>query len=243
MDEYTGKSAKKYSQTESKLMRLFPALNRTIPRRNKGFFLDVGCGFGDYSEEVVGKGYRYYGIDVSADMIARARTSYPGLHFQVSDARTFSEKFNVKFDVVLLSMVICTLENKNDIANVFRECVKVLKDGGVIVIGDLFPPLDPYMQKFLFDRNDIETDFDGYFSSGKMFIAHKKLSTGNFDFVDHHWTLSDYFDSIKKAGMTIDTIDECKTDPKDKYIDPKYYERTKFFPTFMVLACKKRLSL
>lgn len=242
MNEYMGKSAKRYSQTESKLMRLFPALDRVISKKSGGLFLDVGCGVGDYSEEVGKKGYKYYGVDVSGDMIARARTTYPSINFRVSDATKFSDKFNIRFDIVLLSMVLCTLGKKSNIVDTLHECRKVLKDDGIVVIGDLYPALDPYMQKFLFSREDVETDFDGYFSSGRMFVAHKKLSSGNFDFVDYHWTLTDHFDSIKEAGLTIEKIDECKTNPKDKNIDPKYYERTKFYPTFLVLVCRKDLS-
>lgn len=239
LEEYKGKSAKRYGHHPAKWLVLFPALDRVIPKAKAGqSLLDVGCGIGDYSENVLQKGYEYKGFDVSKDMVLQARKNYPELDFKVADARKFSSLYKKEFDIVLLNMVLLVMNRRSDLKKVLSECRKVKKDRGRVIIGNAHPACDPYMQKHYFSRKDVITDFQGYFKSGAPFTVHKKLGKGNFDFNDYHWTLRDYVDAINQSGLRIVGIDECEPSKELRHVDPEYYERKKYYPTFIVVVCE-----
>src|ERR1700690_2188618 len=60
--------------------------------------LDLGCGTGHLTAEIAAVGALTVGIDQSADMIAQARRQFPGLRFEVCDAREIP--FTGEFDAV-----------------------------------------------------------------------------------------------------------------------------------------------
>lgn len=67
-----------------------------------GSYLDVGCGYGRFSEDVYGN---YVGIDVSAKMIAAAKKKYPLRLFEVRDI--LKKPFKAKsFDYVVMNGVL-----------------------------------------------------------------------------------------------------------------------------------------
>lgn len=74
--------------------------------------LEVGCGSGYYSEvfaDLVSGGVSYTGIDYSEAMIARARSNYPSVRFEVADATRLpypDNAFDIVFNGVSLMHII-----------------------------------------------------------------------------------------------------------------------------------------
>jgi len=64
------------------------AVLKLLPRPQAGArLLDVGCGTGHWSRFFAEQGYEVFGLDVSPEMIAVARSKQtPGCHFEVGDA-------------------------------------------------------------------------------------------------------------------------------------------------------------
>ena len=239
MQEYFGKSAKTYKQTNGKQIILNPAIELEVPVANtKGMkFLDVGCGNGDFAELAKRKGYEYYGFDYSADMVKIAKENFPKADIRQLDAKKFANAYNRIFDVILLSMLFTTYTRRQDIAITLSESAKLLSDGGIIVIGTAHPCYDPYMQKGMLNRSDIEANFTDYYNSGERFIINKDIDGNIFRFEDYHWTLSDYVQSITDSGLKLRKINECKPDITKKTVDRLYYESKKQYPTFILLVC------
>lgn len=69
--------------------------------------LDLGCGTGDLTALIAGAGAEAMGIDLSADMVGRARQKYPHIDFQIADARSFMapEPFHAVFSNAALHWV------------------------------------------------------------------------------------------------------------------------------------------
>lgn len=237
MKEYFGKSAKIYHQTKGKKYLLIPSLLRYIPYTKNGKLLDVACGNGDLYINAKKRGYKYFGFDISPDMIERAKVNNPTAQFLVAAATNFSKKYNDKFDIVLVSMLLPAMGRFASIVKNLRECVKVLKNNGSIIIGVTHPVFDHYMQSFLLKRTDVKTKFAGYYASGAKFKVPQKFDDGELVFEDYHWTLADYIRALSMAGLKVAVIDECKPDAAVK-IDKKYYDRHLAYPTYLVIVAK-----
>ncbi|HYL75273.1 MAG TPA: methyltransferase domain-containing protein [Bryobacteraceae bacterium] len=69
--------------------------------------LDVGCGTGHLTAEIVARGADVVGIDSSPDMLGQARQNYPALTFALADVTTvqFPERFDAVFSNAVLHWV------------------------------------------------------------------------------------------------------------------------------------------
>lgn len=240
MKKYIGETAMSYSQTRGKMGLLIPALKRVIPKtiKNEASLLDIACGIGDLSTIALEKGYQYFGLDISEDMIKRAAQEYPSNNYAISSSTNFAPKYKQKFDLVLISMLFTDLGNKEDIYKTLNECKKVLKKDGIIVIGTVHPSFDRYMQAGVLGRKGDKVEFKNYYSSGDKFYIQHAFNEKPYVFEDHHWTLTDYMDCIKKAGLSVTDIDECPPDEKTQGLDKDFFIERRKFPTYIVLICK-----
>ena len=171
-------------------------------------------------------------------MLKRAKQNYPEGKFFRSSSTTFSSLFNFNFDVIVLSMLFPAFSNYYDIVKTLNECHKKLNENGRIIIGITHPAFDYYMQLGLFNRKGIDTNFKGYFDSGKRFLIHKGFGDNVMVLEDYHWTFSDYFKAIKEAGLKLVAIDECPVDTSLANDEIFAMERNKF-PTYLVFLVQK----
>lgn len=99
--------------------------------------LDVGCGDGDLAVELWRRGAAVTGIDASPEMVeaARARAKQEGadISFMVGEAANIPLAPE-RFDFVVAVTILCFVANA---APVFSEIARVLRPGGVLVIGEL----------------------------------------------------------------------------------------------------------
>jgi SAM-dependent methyltransferase len=99
--------------------------------------LDVGCGDGAYALAAARAGARVTGLDRSAAVLdaARAGAASEGLalDLQVGDA-TALPFAAARFDVVLAVTVLCFVDEP---ARAVAEMARVLRPGGVLVLGEL----------------------------------------------------------------------------------------------------------
>jgi 2-polyprenyl-3-methyl-5-hydroxy-6-metoxy-1,4-benzoquinol methylase len=97
--------------------------------------LDVGCGTGDLTIQLLEKGFDAYGIDFASSMIKRARfeahkKNFPQNRFQV---RTFFEySTDKKFDLISANGFIEYISEKQ-FDQFIRMCNKFLKHNGLLV--------------------------------------------------------------------------------------------------------------
>jgi SAM-dependent methyltransferase len=88
--------------------------------------LDLCCGSGDLSRELLARGYQVTGLDGSPEMLRYARQRVPRTEFLLEDARSFA--CEARFDAVLstydsLNHILSLEELEAVFANVFRALV------------------------------------------------------------------------------------------------------------------------
>lgn len=98
-----------------------------------GLVLDVACGTGDLCRELLRAQYRPVGFDLSAGMLAAARTSAPlvladALRLPVPDRRA---------DGITCGFA---LRNVEDLSRLFEEFARVLRPGGRIALLEVAQP-------------------------------------------------------------------------------------------------------
>ncbi|MEX6687698.1 class I SAM-dependent methyltransferase [Danxiaibacter flavus] len=90
--------------------------------------LDLGCGTGQLANEIGGHGAKVKGMDASPEMIAKAKSAYPDIQFEVKDATDFS--YDEPFDAVFSNATLHWINKQED---AIRCIYNTLKPGGRFV--------------------------------------------------------------------------------------------------------------
>ena len=108
-------------------------IKNQLPQDRNLRVLDVGCGAGFFSVLLAKEGYQVTGVDLTPDMIENARIlaaeEKTVCDFLVMDAENLSFA-DESFDVVISRNLTWTLP---DVKSAYREWVRVLKKGGVLL--------------------------------------------------------------------------------------------------------------
>ena len=101
--------------------------------------LDVACGTGDLCRQLAGRGLRPVGVDLSAGMLAHARTAAP---LVLADA--LAAPFGTaRFDGAVSGFA---LRNVVDLGALFGELARLIRPGGRISLLDLSEPENPMLR-------------------------------------------------------------------------------------------------
>jgi demethylmenaquinone methyltransferase/2-methoxy-6-polyprenyl-1,4-benzoquinol methylase len=95
--------------------------------------LDVACGTGDLSRELMRNGLRAIGLDYSAGMLAAARTTAPLVQ---GDALSLP----VRGDAMDGAVSGFALRNVADLGAMFRELARVVRSGGRVALLEVAQP-------------------------------------------------------------------------------------------------------
>ena len=122
-----------YTNYDSILDKVYElAANSNI---NKPCILEIGVGTGNLAGLFLNEGYNIIAIDQSRAMLNVAKEKYPKLKVRLGDFLKipYSDK---SFDVIVSTYAFHHLNNNEKIIAI-KEMVRVIKDNGKIVIGDL----------------------------------------------------------------------------------------------------------
>ena len=111
----------------------FKAIINEVDLKNQTL-LDVGCGFGDFYYFLKNRGIlvkNYLGIDISEEIIKIGRNTYPEINKKLIVKDLLTEKFDKKFDFVVLSGLfgLKTVNNKQFLIDIITKCFSLAKKG------------------------------------------------------------------------------------------------------------------
>ena len=146
-------AASKY--TEEQERSAYAESNKRVVRArfehlNGEKLLDLGCGYGFYTDYFRSIGAEALGVDASEKMIEIARERYPLSEFSVMNITMPLPFENNQFDILFSNQVFMDIE---DIDFVFSECKRVLKKDGILYYSIVHPAF--------YDGNWLE-DSNGY---------------------------------------------------------------------------------
>lgn len=126
--------------------------------------LDIGVGTGNLAEKYLNRGYDIIGIDQSREMLNVAKQKFPNLKVRLGEFLKIPFN-NSKFDIIVSTYAFHHL-NDSEKNLAIKEIIRVLKDDGRIVIGDLMFENDDIKGKVMkeFTDEQIEEIEDEYYS-------------------------------------------------------------------------------
>ncbi|MGL4913216.1 MAG: MerR family transcriptional regulator, partial [Romboutsia sp.] len=126
--------------------------------------LEIGVGTGNLASKFLNEGYEIIGIDQSREMLSVAKEKYPKLKVRLGEFLKIPYDNN-HFDVIISTYAFHHL-NKDEKHIAIQEMIRVLKDDGTIVIGDLmFESTDSEINILKgLSQNQIDEIKDEYYS-------------------------------------------------------------------------------
>jgi trans-aconitate methyltransferase len=142
--------------------------------------LDLGCGTGHLTAQIAESGAQVTGVDRSAEMVGAARSAYPNLKFEISDARKlpFRDEFDAVFSNATLHWIhepelvlqgvwrairpggrfVAELGGKGNIRAMQDAFDRALEELGVAKAGEVHPWYYPSVSEYstLAERNGFE---------------------------------------------------------------------------------------
>lgn len=109
-------------------------LLKVLPKNKEANILDIGCGLGQYLNEINKMGYtRTLGIDISDESI-KACTEKGINVVKIEDVITFSKTITEKFDFITMSHVLEHVDKDKIIDTLIAIKTSLLKEGGAFVV-------------------------------------------------------------------------------------------------------------
>lgn len=184
--------------------------------------LDLGCGYGYYTDYFRTIGGRVVGCDGSEEMLSIARTQYPLCVFEYADIGNPFVYSDEEYDIVFCNQVLMDIENLSDL---IHEIYRITNHNGIFYMSIVHPA---------FYDCEWEKDPTGF---RKRKIIERYLSEYSFD--NEYWgktkhfhrTISTYINTIIRSGFRLVCLDEPKSyDGKTKSDE---------FPLFLFAEFKK----
>ncbi len=153
MDVKYDKIGTDYNLTRKADKHLTEQLIHHLKPTNSGKYLDIGCGTGNYTNELQKNGFEFIGIDPSKQMLEKAKLKNNEIDWKIGSVENIELPENF-VDGIIASL---TIHHWTDLEIGFLELNKVLKPAGRIVIFTSTPKqmkgywLNNYFPKMLSD--------------------------------------------------------------------------------------------
>ena len=190
--------------------------------------IEVGCGEGRVTRDLMARGYRVTAIDSSQSLVRHARTEDRGAWYAVADSATLPFR-DGHFD---LAVAYNSLQVVSDMAATICEIARVLERDGRLCACIAHPVTDLGQ----FDSPGAGARFtlrSGYFDNVRV---EETVENNGLTMTFRGWTysLEDYSRAMEAAGLRIEAIREPK--PADS---SGRYDRWLALPLFMFIRAMK----
>lgn len=208
---------KTYDQTRKADPEIARKIIHHLSPTKNGYYLDVGCGSGNYTCAIHENGFRMCGIDISEEMLTKAKQKNSLIQWVQGDARTLAFH-DEQFDGAISTLATHHIK---DIEQSFQEVFRVISQGRFVIFTS-FPEqmkawwLNRYfpntMQRSMSKMHRRDRLISALSAAGFRDIQTDKFFISN-DLQD--WFLSAgkyrphiYLDPVVRAGMSTFSLEE-----------------------------------
>ena len=189
--------------------------------------LEIGCGEGRVTRDLVTRGHRVISIDRAPTLLRHARQA------DVEGAYVLAESAALPFPDLCFEIVVAynSLQGVHDMASTVSEAARVLDRGGSLCICVAHPVTDMGS----FSGSDVDAPFTlrrPYFEKSRV---EDTVNVDGFTMTFRGWTytLEDYFLALEQAGLVVEAVREPRPTPAGRH------ERWRGVPLFMNLRAVK----
>lgn len=147
------KIGKKYNLTRKADKYLTKLFLRALNPKKEGIYLDIGCGTGNYTNEMQKNGVKFIGIDPSNKMLEKAKMQNPLIDWRIGTADNTGLPENSVDGII----GVLTIHHWSDLRKCFSELNRVLKTNSPFAIFTSTPEqmegywLNHYFPKMMMD--------------------------------------------------------------------------------------------
>ncbi|HHW68590.1 MAG: S-adenosylmethionine-dependent methyltransferase [Defluviitaleaceae bacterium] len=141
------------------VQHMYTSLLKELEKFTSGKLLDIGCGNGDFLGLIKDRGLELHGIDLAENMVKVAKKRYGDIaQIILGDAE------NLPYEEGMFDVIICnaSFHHYTNPRAVLAQMRRVLKNNGVLLIGDPWMPQPLRGLMNYFTRFSNEGDFHYY---------------------------------------------------------------------------------
>lgn len=216
----------KADRTESEV--LHPLLLEMLGEFRDKKVIDYGCGEGSLAKELADRGAYVLGLDKNLEMIqnAREKNQESRTRFDITyDNKT--DQPDKSIDAVVSNLVFMMVPSMEEMKNIFDEIYRVLKRDGLFVFSITHPA---FLDKEHRTYRTVFPELAGYGKGQKFQFIIKNADgteiTDRETFIDYHYSLQDYLQTIFEAGFRLREFREV-------------WIKRDLYPGYIVLGCRK----
>lgn len=135
-------------------------ISDTILNTNKNYILEMGVGTGEITKELYSKGLKIVGVDLSRKMIEEAKLKMPNAKFLHSEFMA-SLDYLQTYDFIIFNYSIHHIPYLKQY-DLLLKLKQHLRDGGMIILGDVMTETSFEMEKLSLVYKDIWDDEEFY---------------------------------------------------------------------------------
>lgn len=213
-----------------------PALAALLPDLRGACLLDAGCGTGLYARWLAEQGAAVTGIDLSPDMVQRAREHCAGLPVRLDVGSILALPYaDASFDGALACYVLHYVPDQRA---VLAELARVLRPGGFLLLSLENPAFSARVELREHAGRPAMVISD-YFRTGKTYF---RFRGHDLDVPSFHVPLPDVIEGLAAAGLQIDRCVEPRLQEQDRARLPPDKQALIDLPTIFVLRARKLRS-
>ncbi len=228
MNEMYSKYAEDYTQAiENNIYNAGydrPSMLSLIPDEVESI-LDMGCGSGAYLPSLLKYNKNITAIDQSEEFISIVKDRFPDIRAYSHDLNFPIPEKEGQFDLVISPLTIHYIE---DWSRLFKDVLRLLKDGGNFIFSTHHPFLD-------FKSSNSGNYFEREYLTQEWNTLGSEKTKVSF----YRRSLSEIINTLIGSGFTIDYLSEGIVDESVKDKNKDVYNKLKTKPQFIFIRAKK----